>query len=330
MNRHLILLLALFASPLFAQVTQYGRVVEMNTGGRSLPEVTITIPSVHDCQPTCSDSRGRFRVCFAEHQQGDVIHGVRAKKCGYEVVNIHVLRDWTLTTKDTLRIIMAPEGKVKEAKARYYDLVEHAVVARYDSTMAFLKSQHEQRQLSEAELAFWKDEAEYELENAYRRLDAWADCMARVCDDDREELSVSLNERLKADDLEGAMALLGDRGEEPVLTTYQSYSVAFPIVNREEVVSAMEMDWESMPDSLAANMKLMQVYSKMMENDFAVSGLKYARACAYLGVLYKDMRLYAQAASYFTKAKTMFVALNEMGGDYTRQIEKLDAWIREL
>ncbi|MCR5014331.1 MAG: hypothetical protein K6A28_06130 [Bacteroidales bacterium] len=330
MKRYLVIILACFASPLFAQVVQYGRAVEMNMGGRPLSTVTVTIPSVHDCQPTSSDSRGRFRVCFAEHHQGDVIHGIRAQKLGYEVVNIHVLRDWTLTEKDTLRIIMAPEGKVKEAKARYYDLVENAVVARYDSTMAFLKSQYEGRQLSEAELAFWRDEAEYELEHAYRRLDAWADCLARVCDDDRDESSVRLNERLKADDLEGAMALLADRGEEPVLATYQSYAVAFPLVNREEVVSAMEMDLESVPDSIASNLKLMQVYSRMLENDFAVSGMRYARACTYLGVLYRDMRLNAQAASYLTKAKTMFVALNEMGGDYARQIEKLDSWIREL
>jgi len=324
----LILILVLFVTKLFAQVMQYGRVVEMNTGGRALPEVSITIPSVHDCQPTLSDSRGQFRMRFAEHHQGDVIHGIRAQKLGYEVVNIHVLRDWTLTTKDSLCIIMAPEGKVKEAKMRYYDLVENVVVARYDSTMAFLDGQ--QGQLSEMEYDFWKQEAEFELQDAYRRLDAWADCLARVNDDDRDMLRRQLNVCLRADDLEGALALLADPGEEPVMTTYESYAVAFPNLNQESVVSAAGTDMESVPDSIAPNLKLMQVYSKMLESDFAVSGLRYAKACTYLGVLYRDMKLDKQAVAYFTKAKTMFVALNEMGGRYVQQIERLDTWINEL
>ncbi len=74
----------------------------------------------------------------------------------------------------------------------------------------------------------------------------------------------------------------------------------------------------------------MSVYTDMLESDFAVSGLKYAKVCAYVGVLYKDMAMPQRAQAYFRKAKAMFGALQEMGGkDYTKQIDRLDAWMNE-
>ena len=106
--RKLLLLLMLFSSSLFGQVSQYGKVVEMDEQGNPLAAVTLTVPSEHDCQPTMSDSKGRFRLCFSEHHVGDIIHGITPKKHGYEVVNVHVTRSWTLTTEDTLTIVMAP------------------------------------------------------------------------------------------------------------------------------------------------------------------------------------------------------------------------------
>ncbi len=120
--RKMLFALMLLCSPLFGQVSQYGKVVEMDEQGSPLAGVTLTVPSEHDCQPTMSDSKGRFRLCFSEHHVGDIIHGITPKKHGYEVVNVHVTRSWTLTTEDTLTIVMAPKGKLKEARSLYYGL----------------------------------------------------------------------------------------------------------------------------------------------------------------------------------------------------------------
>ncbi|MBO6025801.1 MAG: caspase family protein [Bacteroidales bacterium] len=120
--RKLVFVCMLLCGPLFGQVVQYGKVVEMDEQGKPIAGATLSIPSEHDCQPTFSDSQGRFRLCFGEHHVGDVIHGIAAKKHGYDVVNVHVTRSWTLTTEDTLRIVMAPKGKLKEARTRYYGL----------------------------------------------------------------------------------------------------------------------------------------------------------------------------------------------------------------
>lgn len=118
--RKLLILLLLCCEPLFCQVVQYGKVVEMDDLGKPLAGVTLTIESEYDCQPTMSDAHGQFRICFKKHQVGDVVHGIEAKKRGYDVVNVHVTRSWTLTDADTLGIIMAPKKKIKEARSRYY------------------------------------------------------------------------------------------------------------------------------------------------------------------------------------------------------------------
>ena len=120
--RNLLGVLLFFCCPLFGQVVQYGKVLEWDEQENPLAGVTITIPSEHDCQPTISDAKGQFRLCFSEHHVGDVVREVTARKRGYEVVNIHVTRSWTLTTADTLAIIMAPKAKLKEARSHYYGM----------------------------------------------------------------------------------------------------------------------------------------------------------------------------------------------------------------
>lgn len=121
MRKLLVVLLAL-CGPMYGQVVQYGKVMEWSEQGSPLVGVTLTTPSEHDCQPTISDSKGGFRLRFSEHHVGDVIHDITARKTGYEVVNVHVARSWTLTTADTLAIIMAPKAKMKEARSQYYGM----------------------------------------------------------------------------------------------------------------------------------------------------------------------------------------------------------------
>lgn len=120
--RKLLVILLLFCGPLFGQVVQYGKVIEWGEQENPLDGVTLTVPSEHDCQPTISDAKGQFRMCFKEHRVGDVVRDISVRKPGYEVVNVHVTRSWTLTTEETLAIIMAPKDKAKEAKSRYYGL----------------------------------------------------------------------------------------------------------------------------------------------------------------------------------------------------------------
>ena len=124
--RKLLFVVLMLCGSLYGQVIQYGKITDYDkqTGGAAKPlsGVFLTIPTEHDCQPTTSDSKGLFRLCFNDHRIGDVVRDITARKPGYEVVNVHVTRSWTLTTADTLAIVMAPQDKVKEARSQYYGL----------------------------------------------------------------------------------------------------------------------------------------------------------------------------------------------------------------
>lgn len=191
----LTLFFLLIALNAFAQTTQYGRVVEQNSNGRSVAGVMVEVPSSPDCQPTSSGANGFFRLVFSEHQPGDVIHGIRIKKYGYEVVNHHVMHEgWTLTEKDTLRIVLAPEGTVSEARRRYYQYLEEAYLTRYDSIASFLHSRYAQQLMTEQEFNTRMEQAVSELNLSFQNLDMYADQLARMNQDDLDmDIDVMLN-----------------------------------------------------------------------------------------------------------------------------------------
>lgn len=180
------LLLVLFINNcLFAQTTQYGRVVEMNSNGKKVSGVSVTVSSASDCQPAASDANGVFRLVFSEHQPGDVIRGLRIKKYGYEVVNHHIVHEgWTLTEKDTLKIVMAPEGTVAEARNKYYNYLEEAYLSRYDSTVSMLNEQFAQRLISEEQFKSGMNEADNKLRLSFQNIEMYADQLARLNQDD--------------------------------------------------------------------------------------------------------------------------------------------------
>ena len=341
MRRHILTALFLFAGIMAkAQMVQYGKVVEMNSHGKKLSGVSITIPSAHDCQPTSSDSYGTFRLCFGEHRTGDVVVGIRAQKYGYEVVNLHVTRDgWTLTTKDTLKIVMAPTEKLMEARMKYYDMLEMACVSRYDATMSFLNEQYAQHKISNVEYQYWKVQTDDELKQAYASMDANADRLARIDEDDMSADEIILMQMVSANDMTGVVALLAGDDNESVLQAYNDFSLTFPMVENETNVSAIVATDETemldddaakqVADSIKEDILTLQTYAKLFESEFSVSNAKYAKSCLYLGLLYKKIGYGEASEKYLVKALKMYELLTEQGKDYEKELgtirKELDA-----
>lgn len=321
----ILLASAMHSFVLSAQMVQYGRVVEMNSGGKALSGVAITIPSAHDCQPTSSDSHGVFRLSFGEHKVGDVVLGLNAKKYGYEVVNHHVFREgYTLTDKDSLKVVMAPAGKIAEARAQYYACLEAASVKRYDSTKCFLQQQYAQSMMTETELQYWMSQAELELKTAYQHMEERADKLARINKDDLEGSALILYDKLLYGDAESALALINDKHSSNVIADYLVFSGAYPMSNPEEYIAANSFDLLNIPDSLYSDVMILDNYSQNYESDFATNGLRYAESCFYLGTIFMNADDDIMAAFCFRKALKTYELLSEMEiGDYGKQINEL-------
>lgn len=328
----LLLAAILCAGRSSAQMVQYGKVVEMNSHGKPLAGASILVSSIRDCQPTSSGEHGEFLLNFDEHQVGDVVVGIRAQRYGYEVVNVHVTRDgWTLTTKDTLKIVMATSEKLMEARMKYYDMLEMACVDRYEATMSFLDGQYAWQKISSAEYQYWKGQADEELKQAYASMDANADRLARINEDDMSTDEMMLMQKVMANDMTGVVAMLAGGGSESVLQAYNDYSVASPMVENEVSVSGIDVfDGQDAPesdltgqvsDSLQNNIRILQAYIDLFESEFADSSVKYARSCFYLGMLYKEIGSNEASEKYLAKALKMFDMLKELGSDCDSELE---------
>ena len=317
--------LVMLGGMLPAQIVQYGIVREMNSGRKGLPDVSVTVPSAHDCQPTASDAQGRFRLSFGEHRVGDVVYGLKVRKYGYEVVNLHVVREgYTLTDRDTLRLVMAPEGKISEARARYYDLLETSCLIRYDSTMSFLNEQYAQRKISEPQWEYWKSLAEEELKESYLKMETLADKLARINGDDLDVDSYHLYEKLLSGEVEPALALVTDDDDMCVMDTYIAFSGNYPMEDPEEHVAAGFYDLIDIPDSLYRDVMTLDNYSQHYEADFNANGVNYAKCCCYLGQLFLNLGDKVMAESCFSKALKVYELLDEMGtGDFKEKIKEL-------
>ena len=328
----LLLLLTLHCGMLQAQIVQYGRVIEMNTGGRALSGVSLTIPSAHDCQPTASDVNGNFRLSFGEHKMGDVIVGLNAKKFGYEVVNHHITRDgYTLTDKDSLRIVMAPVGKIAEARARYYDLLETACVSRYDSTRRYLNQQYANNIITRPELEYWLQEADNELRSAYFSLDDYADRLARLNDDDPDAEAQALHDQLLTGQTDAVMACVATANEPTVLESYLVFAGAYPMEEEGRYVAAGDYDLLDIPDDILPEVTVLDNYSQQYENNFMAYGPRYAQCCLYLGTLFMNTDNSIMASFCFRKALRMYELLEEMDEEsHAEQIKELQNLLKRL
>lgn len=165
-----------------AQVTQYGRVVELNSYGQTLPGVLVTVPSTVDCPSAISDANGVFKLVFVKNQPGDVIRGMRVKKDGYEVVNHLIAQEgWILAGIDTLTIVMAPEGMVSVARSRIYDYLEDIYLSRYDSVSSSIQEQYVLQRISDDEFNSGMEKAADDLKRSLQNVNMYADQLARLC-----------------------------------------------------------------------------------------------------------------------------------------------------
>lgn len=281
-----------YSTNLSAQIKQYGKVTEADTHGRALTGVAISVPSAHDSHPTASSNQGEFRIVFREHHAGDVIHGLRARKNGYEVVNIHVTRDgWTLTDRDTLRIVMAPIGKLTDARMKYYDILETACVAQYDATVDYLDGQLAQQLISNSEYQYWKQRADDELDESYTQMDGQADLLARY----------SLE-----NDTEAPMDLVADGNTPSVLDELQGSSTLAP--------SIFENEYKASAAS----------YDAYSNYEF-----QYADACYGLAQMFEVQKQPNEATKYYRQALHMFETLQSKGYNYTLEIQNIKAKLNQ-
>lgn len=295
------------------RVVQNGKVVEGFTNGRPIDNVWIT--PYNDGQPTLNNKDGSFKLYFTNHKIGQTVK-LSVIKPDYEVVNNHIIEEgWTLTDNSKeLLIIMVPKDSINKAKKRYYHIVEAACIARYDSTMHVLDELYANHAIALPEYQYWKFEAEKELQYAYSNMDVVADALARIDEYDMDETQSAISDKMKADDVLGAMALITDDSSESVLQAYSSFAKTFPLDSYDEMDAKASIETLPAADSIGEDIVVLQTYANLFESDFVTSCSKYARICDYLGMLYMEKGWDEASRKYLQKALQMYEMLNLIDG----------------
>lgn len=193
------------------QITQKGIVKEYNSHGKTLSGVGISIPSANDFQPAISNSDGTFQLHFSHHRAGDVIYNVKITKDDYEIVNIYDFKDgWTLSTQDTMTIIVARRGVIAEKRSRYYNIMDKYTEESYKKKIRKLKEELANQTINAEEYRQRTLAAEEELRRAYEKIDAYADLFARVDVDAMDSTSSLAIHYLQEGNIDQAIRLFED------------------------------------------------------------------------------------------------------------------------
>jgi hypothetical protein len=124
------------------------------------------------------------------------------------------------------------------------------------------------------------------------------------------------------------MAMVSGQPYETVLQAYTDFNSVYPLEDPEEMMAKAGMDSIPTSDSLYADIMVLQTYANLFESDFATSGAKYAKSCAYLGVIYKERGWVEASKKYFTKALRMYEMLNAIEGIEVQ--DKIDKMKKQL
>lgn len=210
--RHfLFAVLFFYASMLSAQVVQVGRITEQNSDGKPILGASAVCLSDSDVQPATTDNNGIFLLRFKKHSPGDIIYNLRITKPGYEIVNSQLVKSGIiLTEKDTLEIVMARPEQLAEARAHYYDIIDHYHVVRHEATIARLKKDLEAAKITATEYEQRATEAERQLKIALEKAEHYADLFSRINKDDLDAVSRSAFQALSEGDIGRAIKIYED------------------------------------------------------------------------------------------------------------------------
>ena len=187
-----------------AQTIQRGKVVLQNSGHKSLPGTQVT---AYGAQPTDTDNDGLFQLNFDKAESGDMTPLKEAYKKGYELVNKQETEKWILSDTKEMIIVMCPEGALKEAREKYYQIGTSTYVHRYENALSELDKQKESNRLTEKEYADKLETAYNELEKSQNLLHEYADMFSRINKDDLNELETKAFQLLERGKLDEAIAL---------------------------------------------------------------------------------------------------------------------------
>ncbi|MEL6865735.1 MAG: tetratricopeptide repeat protein, partial [Bacteroidota bacterium] len=287
---------------------------------------TKTIRYVADAQVTApyggadiSDVKGRFDLAFVGIEKGNSIT-IDVDKYGLKVVNQKDLIDVVLGRTTLLRIYMAEPKKLAQVQTEFYEISEQALLAEVNRKIAILEKEGEEKDQLIVQLKkdfrleyLGKNEAIYklqeQLEEAKKKLPAFAKELAYVNLDFASDLYIEAYELFKAGKIKEALEVLDEAQlEKAARDGLATISIGEQAIEKgRETVQQVIDSYQLKADGynlLFEYRNAAAVYEKailLLEEIKEEEDLELADAYREIGSIYQDLGVYQKALEYYLK-----------------------------
>lgn len=189
-----------------AQTSQKGCVNIFNSGNTPLQGVQVM---AYGASPTDTDNQGKFLLTFPSMSVGNAISIPQIYKTGYELVN-NASTEWILSDKREMKFVMAPEGTLDEAKAKYYKIGSENYSAKYSLAVAELNRRYHASEIDADTRKMELDSLNVELSAYMSKLDEYSSKLARINPDDLDAIEKRALDLLNKGDIDAALMVYDD------------------------------------------------------------------------------------------------------------------------
>ena len=209
MKRMVLFMLAnIFAAAMSAQsVTQKGMVYKYNGKNPRTPLGGVYIKVGMADSGVISNDDGTFTLVLNNLKMGSRLGDVRVTKADMMIFNQHAVDEWTVR-KEPLCLILCDADEFQKQKQKLIAIGESQIKKKYDSKLAELKKQDEDKQLKIDEYYNKLDSLEKEYQNALKHMDEYADVFVRIDESEVDTVAQRAIELFHRGEIEESLRLL--------------------------------------------------------------------------------------------------------------------------
>ena len=209
MKRMVLFMLAnIFAAAMSAQsVTQKGMVYKYNGKNPRTPLGGVYIKVSMADSGVISNDDGTFTLVLNNLKMGSRLGDVRVTKADMMIFNQHAVDEWTVR-KEPLCLILCDADEFQKQKQKLIAIGESQINKKYDSKLAELKKQNEDKQLMIDEYYNKLDSLEKEYQNALKHMDEYADVFVRIDESEVDTVAQRAIELFHRGEIEESLRLL--------------------------------------------------------------------------------------------------------------------------
>ena len=261
-----------------------------------------------------SNDDGTFTLVLNNLKMGSRLGDVRVTKADMMIFNQHAVDEWTVR-KEPLCLILCDADEYQKQKQKLIAIGESQIKKKYDSKLAELKKQDEDKQLKIDEYYNKLDSLEKEYQNALKHMDEYADVFVRIDESKVDTVAQRAIELFHRGEIEKSLRLLeGQHYMEKIGKALRTIHQADAMISTaEQAKSLAEQDKEKYLEGARTQIAGYKLQNEWDKAAALLKGLadtlqtkEAIEEYAYFAI---NQKMYKEAEAYYLKCKEILERL---------------------